>query len=109
VFNYATGGATSVPQFDINGDDKVNSGDLVGGMPVAGVSISGYASNVVGLRGGGTGGHAYLSYTPPCGIGKVCPGGGPPPPAPPGPCGGGIGCPAQAVTQGRGAWQELRQ
>jgi len=95
VFSYATGGRTTSPQFDVNGDGKVTSADLVGGQTVAGFKINGYASNVTALRGGGNGGQAYYSYTPPC-TGAGC---GPP----------GIPNIAQATTIGRGAWQEIRK
>jgi type IV pilus assembly protein PilY1 len=39
VFNYATGGATTVPQFDWNGDGAVNNGDLLSGQIVSGMAL----------------------------------------------------------------------
>jgi type IV pilus assembly protein PilY1 len=39
VFNYATGGATTVPQFDWNGNSSVTSADRYLGNTVAGVSL----------------------------------------------------------------------
>lgn len=99
VFNYATGGATVTPQFDVNGDGVVTSADLSHGQTVAGLTIDGYASNVTALRGGGSGGQAYFSFTPPPCVGVACP--PPPPPS--------IPNIAQATTVGRGAWQEIRK
>jgi Tfp pilus tip-associated adhesin PilY1 len=44
VLNFATGGAFTTPQFDTNGDGKINSTDTVvpasGGQPVAPVGMS---------------------------------------------------------------------
>ena len=93
VFDYATGGATISPQFDVNHDNMVTSADMVNGQSVAGFAINGYASGVTALRGGGSGGQAYFSFTPPV-----------VPPASPT-----INNVAQATTVGRGAWQEIRQ
>jgi type IV pilus assembly protein PilY1 len=39
VFNYATGGATTVAQFDWNGNNAITSADLYQGSTVAGVSL----------------------------------------------------------------------
>ncbi|HTT05905.1 MAG TPA: PilC/PilY family type IV pilus protein [Steroidobacteraceae bacterium] len=39
VFNYATGGATTLPQFDWYGSGTINSADLYDGQTVAGASL----------------------------------------------------------------------
>jgi hypothetical protein len=44
VINYATGGAFTTPQFDVNGDGKINASDTVvpfgGGAAVAPIGMS---------------------------------------------------------------------
>jgi len=52
VFNYATGGSTSVPQFDWYGSGHLNSSDMVNGQTVAGVSLgSNYGTSPTILTG----------------------------------------------------------
>jgi type IV pilus assembly protein PilY1 len=60
VFNYATGGATTVPQFDWNGNNAVTSADLFMGNTVAGVSLgTAYAAAPKLITGAG----AAVAYT----------------------------------------------
>jgi type IV pilus assembly protein PilY1 len=54
VFNYATGGSTTVPQFDWNGNGAVTNADLYMGGTVAGVSLgTSYASAPKLITGAG--------------------------------------------------------
>ena len=55
VFNYATGGATTVAQFDWNGNSSVTSADLYMGNTVAGVSLgTAYAAAPKLITGAGS-------------------------------------------------------
>lgn len=105
VFNFATGGSTGQPQFDVNGDGMVNGSDKASnGAVVTGVSLNGYVSGATLLTGGESGGMAYLSQTQPP---------GPTPPNPlPNPCsvpGSSLGCYPLGDSTARGAWQEIRK
>jgi type IV pilus assembly protein PilY1 len=54
VFNYATGGATAVAQFDWNGTNSITSADLYDGQTVSGVSLgSAYAAGAKLVTGAG--------------------------------------------------------
>jgi type IV pilus assembly protein PilY1 len=54
VFNYATGGATTVPQFDWNGNNAVTNADRYMGSTVAGVSLgTAYAASPKLITGAG--------------------------------------------------------
>jgi type IV pilus assembly protein PilY1 len=60
VFNYATGGATTVPQFDWNGINAVTNADLYMGGTVSGVSLgTAYAAAPKLITGAG----AAVAYT----------------------------------------------
>jgi type IV pilus assembly protein PilY1 len=61
VFNYATGGATTLPQFDWNGSNSVTSADLYNGLSVAGVSLGTAYSAAPKLITGVNGAMAYTT------------------------------------------------
>ncbi len=104
VFNYATGGATAVPQFDWNGQNIVNSNDLYMGQTVAGVSLgAAYAAGPKMVTGAG----GAMVYTT-TGASEITQG------ANAGTCttvGGTNSCIpnwANADSQSHGAWEEVR-
>jgi len=104
VFNYATGGATVVPQFDWNGQNVVNSNDLYNGQTVAGVSLgAAYAAGPKMITGAG----GAMVYTT-SGAGEITSGAGA------GTCTSVAGTNscipnwANADSQSRGAWEEIR-
>jgi type IV pilus assembly protein PilY1 len=100
VFNYATGGATTVPQFDWNGNTSVTNADLVAGQTVAGISLGTAYSAAPKLVTGVNGALAYTTS----GAGEQ----------PNGTCtaiAGTSSCIpgwANSDSQARGAWQEIR-
>jgi type IV pilus assembly protein PilY1 len=83
VLNYGTGGAFTVPQFDANGDGKLNSSDTVapsgGGTPVApvGMSLGNVYASAPTIRSGsftgGTGIALITLSTPGLGAGGGAP------------------------------------
>jgi type IV pilus assembly protein PilY1 len=86
--NYATGGSFTTPQFDANGDGKINSSDMVvpagGGAPVAPVGLSlgnVYASAATIRTGSFTGGGKIVALVTTtalgAGVGTGSPGGPP--------------------------------
>jgi hypothetical protein len=104
VFNYATGGATVVPQFDWNGQNTVNANDLYGGGTVAGVSLgAAYAAGPKMITGAG----GAVVYTT-SGAGEITSG------VNAGTCtsvGGTNSCIPNWINvdqQSRGAWEEIR-
>jgi len=79
VLNFATGGAFTTPQFDTNGDGKINALDTVvpngGGPAVApvGLAILGFFASAPTIRSGSFGtGTGIALVTESC-VGKVCP------------------------------------
>jgi type IV pilus assembly protein PilY1 len=66
VFNYATGGATAVPQFDWTGTGKLTDSDLINNQTVSGMSLgANYGASPSLLTGsiGSTTGGAVLELT----------------------------------------------
>jgi hypothetical protein len=100
VFNYATGGATTLPQFDWNGGNSVTSADLYNGATVAGLALGTAYSAAPKLITGVNGAMAYVTS----GQGEIVTG----PLA--GTCNGGSCIPglANADLKGRGSWVEVR-
>ena len=100
VFNYSTGGATTVPQFDWNGNSGVTNVDLVAGQTVAGVSLgtaySAAPKLVTGVGGAlayttsGAGEQSNGTCTAIAGTSSCIPGW------------------ANSDSHARGAWQEVR-
>jgi type IV pilus assembly protein PilY1 len=95
VFNYATGGATSIPQFDWYGQNAINGNDLYRGQTVAGMSLgNSYAAAPKMV----TMGQQAVVYTTTgeAEVGGLC---------------GGASCIPQTLNSdqsSRGAWQEIR-
>lgn len=100
VFNYATGGSTTLPQFDWNGTNNVSSADLYNGGTVAGLALGTAYSAAPKLITGVNGAMAYVTS----GQGEIVTG------ALAGTCNGGSCIPgiANADLKGRGSWLEVR-
>jgi type IV pilus assembly protein PilY1 len=107
VLNFATGGAFTTPQFDANGDGKINASDTVvpggGGPAVApvGVSLGNVYASAATIRSGSFNGGTGVALITESAVGT-----GPPPCANP-PC-----IPhdiLKGATKSRTAWWEVRQ
>ena len=103
VLNFATGGAFTTPQFDANGDGKINSSDTVipsMGPPVAvapvGVSLGNVYASAPTIRSGSFGTGTGIALTTTSCVGVACA-----PEIPP--------FILKGATKSRTAWWEIRQ
>jgi type IV pilus assembly protein PilY1 len=114
VLNYATGGAFSTPQFDVNGDHTINSGDTVtttsGSQNPVGLSLGNVYATAPTIRSGSFATGSAMALVTLSSVGITSTGGAPPPPT---------GCSTnqacikgillKGANQNRTAWWEIRQ